>query len=65
MAFLQGFSRIQQIKGTFYLAMHRFVAADLGAIKARAQAIDLVINFAPAFLESFGQRRIDSAELLL
>jgi hypothetical protein len=53
-AFLQCLFRIQEIKSAFYLTMNCLVAAYLGAIKPHAQAIDLLIDFAPALLQGLG-----------
>ena len=45
--------------------MHCLVARDLGSIEAGAQTIDLIIDFAPAFIQRVGQSRINSTQLLL
>src|ERR1041385_4735708 len=47
------------------LAVHRFIARDLRSIEAGAQTVDLIIDFAPAFIQSVRQSRINSTQLLL
>src|SRR2546423_4242547 len=47
------------------LTVHGFISADLRAIEARPQPIDLIIDFAASFLERVRQRRIDTSKLLL
>src|SRR5258708_34578146 len=64
-AFLQSLSRIEKIESPLNLAMHRFITAHLGALKARAQPINLIVDLAPAFIQRLGQRRIDASQLLL
>src|SRR5258706_4654120 len=64
-ALLQNLSWIQKIKRAFNLAMHRLIAAHLRAIKAGAQAVDLIIDFAPALIQRISQGGIDASQLLL
>src|SRR5882672_7201429 len=64
-ALLQGLTRVKQIKSALDLAMHCFVTSHLGALKARAQPIDLIVDLAPAFFQSLGQRRVDATQLFL
>src|SRR5882672_4094705 len=63
--FLQGLTRVKQIESALDLAMHRFITAYLGALKARAQPIDLIVDLAAAFFQSLGQRRVDTTQLFL
>src|SRR5437870_1577858 len=45
--------------------MDGFVAGDLGAVKASAQSVDLIINFTPSFIQRVCQGWIDPPKLLL
>src|SRR5437667_3975784 len=64
-ALLQSLSRVEKIEGAFDLAVNSFIARHLGAIKASTQAINLIIDFAPAFFHRVSQRGIDAPKLLL
>src|ERR1041385_4120489 len=49
----------------FKLPMYRFITRDLGSIEAGPQTIDLIIDFATAFIQRVGQSWINSAQLFL
>jgi len=53
-------ARIEQSKGAFYLAVRRFIPANLGAIKARAQAVDLIVDLPPALSQASASVRINA-----
>jgi hypothetical protein len=48
--FLQTLLRIQKGECVLQLPRYGFVARNLRPIKARAQAFDLIIDFAPALI---------------
>src|SRR5213593_4858484 len=45
--------------------MNGLVARQLSALKPRAQTINLIIDFSPAFFQRIGERRIYVSQLLL
>src|ERR1700751_2289695 len=64
-ALLQGLSGIKKIERSLNLPVYGFIPAYLGAVKTRAQTVDLIIDLSPAFIQGLGERGIDAPKLLL
>ena len=62
---LQILFRIKQVESAFELTLQCFIARNLRALKACAQTIDLIVDFAAAFIERFSQRLIDLPQFIL
>ena len=64
MSLLQLLVRVELIERALQLSLRRFVSGHLGAMKARAQSLELVVDLAASGFECVGQRWIDTAQLL-
>src|SRR5690348_6479942 len=62
--FLQVFVWVELIERALQLPVRGFVARHLRADKARAQAVELILNLFPAGIERARERRVDRLQLV-